>query len=92
MDKITIYNRALSLIAAAPYQPQTGVQHPCDTWLHHAILKTLDRADWSFARRRATLTADPATQSTITDTSSFTLPEDCLKIRNICGDETIYVL
>lgn len=90
MDKITIYNRALSLIAAAPYQPQTGVQHPCDTWLHHAILKTLDRADWSFARRRATLTADPATQSTstnsqssIVNTSSFTLPEDCLKIRNI---------
>lgn len=90
MDKLTIYNRALSLIAAAPYQQQTGVQHPCDLWYTHALLKANERADWSFARRLTTLHQNPqdSTQlvnpkSKIVNTSSFTLPADCLNIRNV---------
>lgn len=88
MDKLTIYNRALSLIAAAPYQPQTGVQHPCDLWFHHALRKANERGDWSFARRRITLTAKetsaPNSQSSIVNSQSeFDLPADCLKIRNV---------
>ena len=93
MDKLTIYNRALSLISAAPYQQQTGVQHPCDLWYSHALLKANERADWAFARRRVTLHQNPQqtnnqspivnSQSSIVNTSSFTLPADCLKIRNV---------
>lgn len=93
MDKLTIYNRALSLIAAAPYQQQTGVQHPCDLWYTHALLKANERADWSFARRLTTLHQNPQqtntqssipnSQSSIVNTSSFTLPSDCLNIRNV---------
>lgn len=93
MDKLTIYNRALSLIAAAPYQQQTGVQHPCDLWYTHALLKANERADWSFARRLTTLHQNPQqtnnqspivnSQSSIVNTSSFTLPADCLNIRNV---------
>lgn len=88
MDKLTVYNRALSLISAAPYQPQTGVQHPCDLWYAHALLKANERADWAFARRRVTLTEIPQSsivnrQSAIVNTSSFDLPADCLKIRAV---------
>lgn len=81
MDKLTVYNRALSLISAAPYQPKTGVQHPCDLWYTHALLKANERADWAFARRRITLAEIP--QSSIVNTSSFDLPADCLKIRAV---------
>lgn len=96
MDKLTIYNRALSLISAAPYQQQTGVQHPCDLWFNHALRKANERGDWSFARRRITLTAketnsqSPATAqlrsgdgSIVNSQSEFDLPDDCLKIRNV---------
>lgn len=98
MDKLTVYNRALSLISAAPYQPRTGVQHPCDLWYTHALLKANERADWAFARRRITLTAkEPIVNSqspasakiqrsgdgSIVNTSSFDLPADCLKIRAV---------
>ena len=91
MDKLTVYNRALSLISAAPYQPQTGVQHPCDLWYSHALLKANERADWGFARRRVTLTAkEPIvnSQSSIVNpsyptSSTFDLPADCLKIRAV---------
>lgn len=88
MDKLTVYNRALSLISAAPYQPRTGVQHPCDLWYTHALLKANERADWAFARRRVTLAEIPQSsivnrQSSIVNTSSFNLPADCLKIRAV---------
>lgn len=80
MDKLTVYNRALSLISATPYQAQTGVQHPCDLWYSHALLKANERADWSFARRRVSLS--PAADSP-SGRSVFSLPADCLKIRNV---------
>jgi hypothetical protein len=88
MDKLTVYNRALSLISAAPYQAQTGVQHPCDLWYSHALLKANERADWGFARRRITLTEIPQSsivnrKSSIVNTSAFDLPADCLKIRAV---------
>lgn len=81
MDKLTVYNRALSLIAAAPYQPQTGVQHPCDLWFPHALRKANERGDWSFARRRITLAEE--TSGDYPNSSTFSLPADCLKIRNV---------
>lgn len=81
MDKLTIFNRALSLISAAPYQQQTGVQHPCDLWFNHALRKANERGDWSFARRRITLSQK--TSGDYPNSSTFDLPDDCLKIRNV---------
>lgn len=81
MDKLTIFNRALSLIAAAPYQQQTGVQHPCDLWYTHALLKANERADWNFARRRVTLAQQ--LNGDYPNSSTFLLPADCLKIRAV---------
>lgn len=81
MDKLTVFNRALSLISAAPYQQNTGVQHPCDLWYSHALLKANERADWSFARKRITLSEQ--TSEDYPSSSTFALPADCLKIRNV---------
>lgn len=80
MDKLTVFNRALSLISAAPYQQNTGVQHPCDLWYSHALLKANERADWSFARRRVTLYPDANSPSGY---SVFSLPADCLKVQEV---------
>lgn len=78
MDRLTIIDSALSLLGEKPYDNQTGYQRVCDLWFDRVLREANSLFNWTFARKRITLT-NPDT-ATHPDSSAFTLPVDCLTL------------
>lgn len=72
MDKLTIFNSALSLIGAGRYEPASGPQQPIDLHYPQVLREASCRYNWSFTRRVRAI--DPLEDGT------YPLPPDCLSV------------
>ena len=72
MDKSTLFNMALSLIGGGDYTSDSGHARVCELWYPIVLREAACRCNWTFSRRKATLSRNAD--------GTYTLPSDCMNI------------
>lgn len=86
MDKVTIYNAALSLLGQNGYREGSGNAAACELWYPHALAAANARYNWTFATRRKTL--HPLEGESQGNESVFEYPADCINYTHVRNNDT----
>lgn len=84
MDKVSVFNAALSLLGDYEYRERAGTQHPCDRWYPHVLRQANSRYNWSFATAEKILKPIAHTPTE----SIFEYPSDCLTYTRVTNMDT----
>lgn len=91
IDKLSLYNGALRILAERPLASLTENRSPRrildSVWSEGLVDRVLEKGQWQWATRAAKLTNDPSVTPPFGYKYAFPKPDDCLRTCAISADE-----